>query len=69
MLLGLPKLLRRIEEAFPPKGGEPEQPPLPDIPLMWQRDSERGRLGYFGAALAGGAVALLAGWVAIGWLG
>ena len=75
MLLGLPKLLRRIDEAFPPKGGEPEQPPLPDIPLMWQRDARpdagRGRLGYLGAGLAGGAVALLAAWVAIGqgWVG
>lgn len=36
-LLRLPDLVRRVEERFPAKGGAPEQPPLPDVPLMWER--------------------------------
>jgi ubiquinone biosynthesis protein len=57
-LLRLPALIRRIEERFPPKGGAPEQAPLPEVGLVWQR--KRGGnhwLGYMAAALAGGAVA------------
>jgi ubiquinone biosynthesis protein len=61
-LLRLPALIRRIEEKFPPKGGAPEQPPLPDIELMWSRRRTRKRqsnhwVGYITAALAGGALA------------
>jgi ubiquinone biosynthesis protein len=33
-LLGLPDLVRRIEEKFPAKGGAPEAPPLPEIDLI-----------------------------------
>jgi len=36
LLSRLPALLERIEERFPPKGGAPEAPPLPHIPLMWE---------------------------------
>jgi len=36
-LLRLPDLIRRIEDRFPAKGGAPEEPPLPDLPLMWDR--------------------------------
>jgi len=67
-LLRLPALVRRVEEMFPPRGGAPEQPPLPEIRLMWD---ERGLrpvrlLGYAVAALAGAALlwaALTAGWL------
>jgi len=57
-LLRLPALIRRIEEKFPPKGGAPEQPPLPEVELMWAR-KRRGNHwgGYILAALAGGALA------------
>jgi ubiquinone biosynthesis protein len=51
----LPGLIRRVEERFPPKGGAPEQQPLPEIKLLTQR-SERGSggwLGYFVAGLTG----------------
>ncbi|MDG5751570.1 2-polyprenylphenol 6-hydroxylase [Qipengyuania sp. XHP0211] len=64
-LLRIPDLVRRIEDRFPPKGGAPEPPPLPDIELMWERRErkERGRgwPGYVLAALGGG----LAAWAAV----
>lgn len=53
-LLRLPDLVRRIEEKFPPKGGAPEAPPLPEVELVWERKGEgRGWLGYIAAALGG----------------
>ncbi|MDG6080158.1 2-polyprenylphenol 6-hydroxylase [Erythrobacter litoralis] len=53
-LLRIPQLVRRIEERFPPKGGAPEPPPLPRVELL--RDRRGGHaLGYFTAAVAGGA--------------
>lgn len=56
-LLRVPALVRRIEERYPPRGGAPEPPPLPDIPLMWERRGERARWpGYVLAAGAGGAI-------------
>jgi ubiquinone biosynthesis protein len=53
----MPAFIRRIEEKFPPKGGAPEQPPLPRVELMWAR-KRRGNhwVGYITAALAGGAL-------------
>jgi len=67
-LLRLPGLIRRLEEKFPPKGGAPEQPPLPDVDLIWPRKPGGNHLvGYIAAILAGG----IAVWSAIqmGWLG
>jgi ubiquinone biosynthesis protein len=60
-LLRLPDLVRRIEDRFPPKGGAPEPPPLPEIELLWERRQRRaetggrGWLGYAAAAVLGGA--------------
>ncbi|MPS67817.1 MAG: 2-polyprenylphenol 6-hydroxylase [Novosphingobium sp.] len=61
-LFRLPALVRRIEEKFPPKGGAPEQAPLPEVDLIWER--VRGRkpesnqwTRYGLAALLGGAAA------------
>ncbi len=57
-LLGIPALVRRIEERFPPKGGAPEAPPLPKVELIWERRERmqkgRGWFGYLVAAGAGG---------------
>jgi ubiquinone biosynthesis protein len=53
----------------PPRGGEPEQPPLPEIRLMWdQRELWPLRaLGYAVAAIIGAGVTW--GVLAAGWLG
>ena len=68
-LLRLPDLIRRIEEHFPARGGAPEQPPLPDIELVWERRRGTSRRwpGYLAAALGGGALVWIAN--AAGWLG
>lgn len=60
-LLRLPGLIRRIEEMFPPKGGAPEPPPLPEIPLLGDRREGREWLGYWVAALAGAGAYWAAG--------
>jgi len=63
-LLRLPELIRRIEDRFPARGGAPEQPPLPEVELVWERRARARWPGYVAAALAGGAVvwaAVLAG--------
>jgi len=56
-LMRLPGLIRRIEDRFPPKGGAPEQAPLPDIKLLTDRPENSGSgggwVGYFVAGLAG----------------
>jgi ubiquinone biosynthesis protein len=59
-LLRIPDLVRRIEDRFPAKGGAPEPPPLPPVPLMWERQAgERRWLGYILAALGGGVLVAL----------
>ena len=67
-LLRVPALIRRIEERYPPRGGAPEQPPLPEVELLWtRRTRRRGQWpGYGLSALVGGALvgaAALLGWV------
>jgi ubiquinone biosynthesis protein len=64
-LLRVPELIRRIEEQYPPRGGAPEQAPLPEIELVWQRRPSRWP-GYVAAVLAGGALVWAATWM--GWL-
>jgi ubiquinone biosynthesis protein len=67
-LLRLPELVRRIEERYPPRGGAPEPPPLPDVPVVWERRTgSSGWPGYLAAAIGGAA--LVWGAVALGWLG
>jgi ubiquinone biosynthesis protein len=67
-LLKVPSLIRRLEEMFPPKGGAPEPPPLPEIELLWERRAKSGRRwpGYVLAALLGGGAvwgSMVAGWL------
>ncbi|HMP57196.1 MAG TPA: ubiquinone biosynthesis protein UbiB, partial [Novosphingobium sp.] len=67
-LLRLPALIRRIEDRFPAKGGAPEQAPLPEVQLLWERRKERRPVwGHVAAALAGGGAVWAA--MALGWLG
>ncbi|HKX80537.1 MAG TPA: 2-polyprenylphenol 6-hydroxylase [Novosphingobium sp.] len=61
-LLRLPALIRRIEERYPAKGGAPEQAPLPEIALVWERKPRFNQyFGYLAALVTGG----LAAWAAI----
>ncbi|MCX7677444.1 MAG: 2-polyprenylphenol 6-hydroxylase [Alteraurantiacibacter sp.] len=68
-LLRVPALIRRLEELYPPKGGAPEPPPLPEIELLW--DKRRGPVwrwpGYLLAAALGAATFWAAS--ALGWPG
>ncbi|MCZ8370774.1 MAG: 2-polyprenylphenol 6-hydroxylase [Porphyrobacter sp.] len=66
-LLRLPGLIRRVEEMFPPKGGAPESPPLPEIVLITDKREGRGLLGYALAAAAGAGA--LWGALSLGWIG
>ncbi|MEM7665161.1 MAG: 2-polyprenylphenol 6-hydroxylase [Pseudomonadota bacterium] len=54
-LFRLPGLIRRLEDKFPPKGGAPEAPPLPEVKLITDRreGAGGGLLGYLVAGLAG----------------
>jgi ubiquinone biosynthesis protein len=61
-LLRIPDLVRRIEDSFPAKGGAPEPPPLPHIPLMWER---KGEINHWPRYLAAAAVGGLAAWASI----
>ncbi|MEQ1510945.1 MAG: 2-polyprenylphenol 6-hydroxylase [Sphingopyxis sp.] len=65
----LPDLLRRIEDAFPDKGAAPPPPPLPDVPLMWEKRAGAGGKGWWGyaltttlGALAGATAVMVMGW-------
>ncbi|HEX7712321.1 MAG TPA: 2-polyprenylphenol 6-hydroxylase [Sphingomonadaceae bacterium] len=67
-LLRVPALVRRLEELFPPRGGAPDTPPLPQVGLVWERRRQgRAAWGYVLAALIGGAAAW--GAAALGWIG
>ncbi len=73
-LLRIPELVRRIEDRYPPRGGAPEQPPLPDVDLLWERRRQPDR-NHVGASWPGYLVAGVMGglltWIAStqGWLG
>ena len=66
-LLGLPGLVRRLEERYPAPGGAPEAPPLREIELVWERPRRGAHwLGYVAAAVVGAGLA----WAgALEWLG
>lgn len=49
----LPELINRIDQYYPPAGGAPPSPPLPDIAIIEQRNW----WGHLLAGLIGGAVA------------
>jgi ubiquinone biosynthesis protein len=49
----IPELIHRIDQYYPPAGGAPPQPPLPEIAVIRQRTW----WGYAAAALVGAAIA------------
>ena len=65
-ILGLiPDLIKRLDESLPRKGGAPPAPPLPEIPLIWDKRAGSGWWKYVGVAL----VAAAAGAAVMRWLG
>jgi len=66
----IPALIRRLEEKYPPRGGAPDPPPVPEIELMWDRKERKPGPGWLGQAallLAGaGAMAALFGFGVLG---
>ncbi|MET0136958.1 MAG: 2-polyprenylphenol 6-hydroxylase [Sphingobium sp.] len=64
LLARLPSLLRRIEDAYPQKGGAPPLPPLPNVDLIWNRRGGTWRaLSYAAVACVSGAVGAGALWL------
>jgi ubiquinone biosynthesis protein len=61
----IPDIIRRLDDQLPKKGGAPEAPPLPAIPLMWEKRSNGSWWRYFGVALLAG----LAGAAGVWWFG
>ncbi|MGB3377636.1 MAG: 2-polyprenylphenol 6-hydroxylase [Allopontixanthobacter sediminis] len=61
-LLRIPALIRRLEEQYPPKGGAPDLPPLPDIELILdpkrrlRGDTRSNWPGYLLSGLVGAGV-------------
>jgi ubiquinone biosynthesis protein len=58
-LFRLPSLVRRMEEQFPDPGGAPPPPPLPEVPLMWEkREGKQRKWPSYALSAALGAGAL-----------
>lgn len=55
----IPDIIRRLDAQLPKKGGAPLAPPLPDIPLMWDKGEKRRWWRYALTALAAGAAGAL----------
>jgi ubiquinone biosynthesis protein len=65
MIALIPDLIKRLDEQLPRKGGAPPPPPLPEIPLMWEKRTGSGAWRYVGVAL----LAATAGAVGMWWFG
>jgi ubiquinone biosynthesis protein len=61
--LGLiPDLIKRLDESLPKKGGAPDAPPLPVIPLIWERRRSGGWWKYAGVAVIAAATGAAGMW-------
>ncbi len=52
----IPDIIRRLDAQLPKPGGAPPAPPLPDIPLIWDRREKRVWWRYALTVLVGAAV-------------
>ena len=46
----IPDIIRRLDEQLPRKGGAPEAPPLPVVPLVWERRAGSNGWRYLAVA-------------------
>ncbi|MEY4269341.1 MAG: hypothetical protein RLZZ58_557 [Pseudomonadota bacterium] len=59
----IPDIIRRLDAQLPRPGGAPPAPPLPDVPLMWdRRGGSRGWRYVLVTLVAGGAGAAAMAW-------
>jgi len=58
----IPDIIRRLDDQLPRKGGAPLAPPLPHVPLMWDRKGSRW-WRYALTALAGAAAVVAVQWI------
>jgi ubiquinone biosynthesis protein len=61
----IPDIIRRLDEQLPKKGAAPPAPPLPEIPLMWEKGEKRVWWRYALTALVGAVI----GAATLNWLG
>ena len=63
-LMRLPDLVRRLEEQVPKKGGAPEPPPIPYIPLIWEkREKPTSYWSHVLVAALAGAAGVFSMWM------
>jgi ubiquinone biosynthesis protein len=60
----IPDIIRRLDDQLPKKGGAPEAPPLPEVPLIWERRKPANGWRYFAVATLAGAAGAAAMWAA-----
>jgi ubiquinone biosynthesis protein len=61
----IPDIIKRLDEQLPRKGGAPPPPPLPEIPLMWEKTAGNRMWHYVSVAVLAAATGAAGMW----WLG
>jgi ubiquinone biosynthesis protein len=59
----IPDIIRRLDEQLPRKGGAPEPPPLPIVPLIWERKGQSNTARYAWVAALAGAFGAAGMWL------
>jgi ubiquinone biosynthesis protein len=58
----IPDIIKRLDDQLPRKGGAPPPPPLPEIPLMWEKRAGSGWWRYLGVAILAAATGAAGMW-------